>query len=270
MRSRVAKLGVLVAAVAVAAAGVGVAAVANADTTAVHYVALGDSFASGQGAGTDIQDPDNCKRSLDGYPARWAAKHEPTSFQNNACAGATAKAVTEKQLSLLTAETTLVTVQAGGNDLDFFGTLLACFFGSDDECKKAIAAKEALISTTLASDVDALLAAIKDRAPNAEVVLVGYPLLFETSRDCVAGSFTKNEAGYFNAAVDKLDDELAERAAAAGYGFADPRTAFAGHGACGSEQWINDDLNKINDIVHPNADGYRLGYLPTIEASIGR
>lgn len=53
------------------------AGIANADSSAaaVDYVALGDSYSSGVGAGS--YDGSSCKRSSRAYPALWAAANSP-------------------------------------------------------------------------------------------------------------------------------------------------------------------------------------------------
>ena len=55
----------------------------------VRYVALGDSYSAGLGAGHDIAASGSCHRSADAYPARWAGPNQPASYLSVACAGAT-------------------------------------------------------------------------------------------------------------------------------------------------------------------------------------
>ena len=44
---------------------------------AVHYVALGDSYSSGVGAGSYIGSSGPCDRSTNAYPALWDAANQP-------------------------------------------------------------------------------------------------------------------------------------------------------------------------------------------------
>lgn len=56
----------------------GASAAASAQLpTATGYVALGDSYSSGVGAGSYDSASGSCKRSTKAYPALWAAAHSP-------------------------------------------------------------------------------------------------------------------------------------------------------------------------------------------------
>jgi hypothetical protein len=57
--------------------------------SSVQYVALGDSFSSGLGAGDYISSSGSCDRSTRAYPEQWADANAPASFVSVACAGAT-------------------------------------------------------------------------------------------------------------------------------------------------------------------------------------
>src|SRR6201999_4580920 len=84
--------------------------------SAVHYVALGDSYSSGVGAGSTSG---SCSQSPNAYPALWAKANAPASFTFAACSGATTTDVINTQLSSLSAATTLVSITIGGNDAVF-------------------------------------------------------------------------------------------------------------------------------------------------------
>lgn len=64
------------------------AAQASEQAAATGYVALGDSYSSGVGAGSYDSSSGSCKRSTKAYPALWAAAHSPSSFSFTACSGA--------------------------------------------------------------------------------------------------------------------------------------------------------------------------------------
>ena len=81
----------------------------------VHYVALGDSYSSGVGAGDYTGG--SCRRSSHAYSALWAAEHSPASYRSAACSGATTASVLSGQLSAVTSDTTFVTITIGGNDV---------------------------------------------------------------------------------------------------------------------------------------------------------
>lgn len=80
------------------------------------YVALGDSYSSGVGAGSYLSSSGDCKRSTKAYPYLWAAAHSPSSFAFTACSGARTGDVLASQLTPLNAATALVSISIGGND----------------------------------------------------------------------------------------------------------------------------------------------------------
>ncbi|MGH3436518.1 MAG: lipase, partial [Sciscionella sp.] len=67
-------------------------------------------------------------------------------------------------------------------------------------------------------------------------------------------------------AADALDDQIAKEAANAGFDFVDVRAAFADHGICSSDWWLNSTTWPITDSYHPNAKGHADGYLPALDA----
>jgi len=71
---------------------------AAANSGTVRYVALGDSYAAGQGAGSYLND---CKQSTKGYPALLAAEKHVRLEANETCTGATTAEVADTQLSAL-------------------------------------------------------------------------------------------------------------------------------------------------------------------------
>lgn len=75
------------------------AAQASSTLAATGYVALGDSYSSGVGAGSYIGSSGDCKRSTKAYPYLWAAAHSPSSFSFTACSGARTGDVVANQLT---------------------------------------------------------------------------------------------------------------------------------------------------------------------------
>ena len=106
----------------------------------VSYVALGDSYSSGVGAGNYISSSGNCERSYDAYPEQWAASHSPASFVSVACSGATTADVLSSQVSALSASTTLVSITIGGNDAGFSSVMETCVLESTGSCLSAVSA----------------------------------------------------------------------------------------------------------------------------------
>jgi lysophospholipase L1-like esterase len=261
-----------VATAVVAAAVVGTAAPAPAApapaAAPVDYVALGDSYSSGVGAPPYLSG--TCTRSNNSYARQWANTHEVTSFQFAACGGATTDSLLASQIGAVTAGTDLVSVTIGGNDVGFADAVVSCTFGSDQDCENTLAAGATQATTVLPGKLDAVYTAIRTRAPNATVVVLGYPRLVSPTGSCGLFNLSTRKRTALNSGADVLTGVLAARAAAAGFTFVDARPVFTGHGACGPSPWINRfSLFNLVDSYHPNLAGYTQGYLPMLNSVTG-
>lgn len=229
------------------------------------YVALGDSYSSGTGTGRyDLSS--SCQRSSLAYPALWVAQRGAASFTFAACAGATTSSVRSSQLGGLSAATDLVSITVGGNDAGFADTVLACRLGSDTECFSKLASATTFIQTTLPGRLDATYQDIRGRAPNARLVVLGYPRLYRTGFCLFEISDARRTR--INAVADTLAAAIAQRAAAAGATFVDARGPYSGHEVCSSSPWINGTTWPIGDSYHPNRSGYSQGYLPMLRGVV--
>ena len=76
-----------------------------ASASSVNYVALGDSYSSGVGAGSYTSSSGSCDRSTNAYSQLWANANDPASYVSVACSGATTSSVISGQLSALSAST---------------------------------------------------------------------------------------------------------------------------------------------------------------------
>jgi lysophospholipase L1-like esterase len=258
------------AAVVTVATMLGVVAPASA-ATSVNYVALGDSYSSGVGTDNYINDGTSCLRSPQGYPALWAAAHKAAAFNLAACSGARTTDVLSGQLGGLSASTTLVSITVGGNDAGFTNVIENCIFDSDSGCQNRVATAETFIRNTLPGLLDNTYNTIRSHAPNAAVVVLGYPRLYQVPGSCVVGiSDTKRTA--INGGGDVLDTTIATEAGKfARFHFADVRNAFSPHEICSSgTEWLHSvDFNNLTDSYHPFAAGYSGGYLPVMDSVTG-
>ncbi|HEX5493047.1 MAG TPA: SGNH/GDSL hydrolase family protein [Mycobacteriales bacterium] len=233
----------------------------------VDYAALGDSYSSGVGTSGATG---SCLRSPQGYPQLWVNTHAVSSFQFAACSGATTDDVLANQLTALSAGTDLVSITIGGNDTGFADTLTTCQLGSDSACQSAVNDAAASATGTLPGKLDTTYAAIRSHAPNARVVVLGYPRLFELTSSCGFFGLDQFKRTILNQGADELETVIAGRAAAAGFAFVDTRPIFTGHGVCGGSPWLNGfDLFDITSSYHPNASGYADGYLPSLDSVTG-
>lgn len=237
---------------------------APAQAAGPSYVALGDSYSSGVGTRSYINDGTSCQRSTLAYPYLVAqARGYSLNFQ--ACSGATTSTVTSGQLGALSTSTRYVTISVGGNDAGFSSVITECAKpGWMSNCTGKINTANSFITTTLPGRLNTLYASIKSKAPNAKVVVVGYPRIF-MGEDCNAATwFSPDEESKLNATGDLLNSKLSAAAAAKGFTFANPTSRFIGHAVCDNPEWINGLSNPISDSYHPNKTGHASGYYPLV------
>jgi lysophospholipase L1-like esterase len=242
-------------------------AVAHASSS-VHYVALGDSYSSGLGAGDEGDG--SCDQSPNAYSALWAAKNAPASYVTEACAGATTSNVISSQLSALSASTTLVSITIGGNDVGFSSVMETCVLDSTSSCVSAIDQAESEMKSTLPGALDTTFADINADAPNANVVVLDYPELYDLSQSSGCIGLSTTDRTDLNQAADELDSTVQTAAQTEGDTFADVRSAFDGHQICDSSSWLHSvNFFDIDESYHPTATGQADGYLPVFSAAAG-
>ncbi|MGW3471765.1 SGNH/GDSL hydrolase family protein [Saccharopolyspora sp. NPDC000995] len=256
------------AAVALITAGTVLATPAVAAPGAEHYAALGDSYASGVGTRDYFEDSGDCLRSPKAYAQLWADSHDVASFAFEACSGAVTGDVNSGQLDKLSAGTTLVTISIGGNDTGFSSVIRDCLLGDDARCDSAVSKGEDRARNELPDKLDTTYANIREGAPNAKVVVLGYPRLNELG-DCGIPFFSDAKRQRINDGADVLAEVISGRAEAAGFTFADTRDAFAGHGVCSCDEWINGPSNPLVESFHPDTDGHAKAYLPVLNEITG-
>jgi lysophospholipase L1-like esterase len=234
----------------------------------VRYVALGDSYSAGTGAGRYLAAARGCERSASAFPQLWASRHHPASFVSVACAGATAATVRASQLSALSARTTLVTITVGGNDVGFATVMETCVLELTGNCDKAVATAESSMRKTLPGQLSRTLRAIRSRAPLARVVVLGYPDLYDLAQspDCIGIGTAKRTT--LNQGASVLDQVLSAAAARNGDKYVDVRSEFAGHEICdGGASYLNALIYPLDSSYHPNATGQKDGYLAAFTAA---
>jgi len=161
------------------------------------YVAMGDSFSAGTGAGNTPlpgigQTPEDiatygdtffgCNRSANAYPVQLATTHG-YQLTNVTCSGATIENILvtgqsgePAQITALSENTNLVTLTIGGNDIGFLGIIICVLTSECNEYSPAIMEANAALGT-IGDELTAMLTAITTVAPNADVVMGGYPRL---------------------------------------------------------------------------------------------
>ena len=232
-------------------------------------MALGDSYSSGVGAGSYTSSSGSCDRSTNAYSQLWANANGPASFVSVACSGATTSTVISSQLSALSTSTTLVSITIGGNDIGFSSVMETCVLDGSD-CVSAVNNADSEAENQLPGELNSVLADIKADAPNARVVVLDYPQLYDLSRSSGCIGLSTGNRTALNQGAQILDSEI--QAAAGRYGdvFADAASHFAGHEICDSSSWLHSvNFLDISESYHPTAAGQADGYYPVFSAAAG-
>ncbi|MEV7444595.1 SGNH/GDSL hydrolase family protein [Streptomyces sp. NPDC091204] len=232
-----------------------------------RFVALGDSYSSGVGAGSYLSDSGSCQRSSKAYPYLWAAANAPASFSFTACSGATTSTVKSSQLAPLNSSTTLVSVTAGGNDVGFANVMQTCVLQSEATCVSAVNNAIAQINNTLPGSLSSLYGTIRSKAPQAHVVVLGYPRFYQLNGNCVAG-LSETERAAINRGSDALNGMLAKQAANAGFSYSSVVDEFTGHEICSGNAWLHSVSVPVSNSYHPTAAGHSGGYLPAFRSAV--
>ncbi|HEU5126698.1 MAG TPA: SGNH/GDSL hydrolase family protein [Glycomyces sp.] len=240
---------------------------ASAQAQTVEYVALGDSYASGVGTREYIDDGSGCSRSDHAYPSLLAADIG-ADLTFAACSGATTDDLIAGQLGGLSSSTDLVTITIGGNDTGWASVVQQCAYPQPWTCDAEIAAAETYIRDELPGRLGAAYGAVTAAAPNAEVVVLGYPRLFNGEECNVITRISPQEQALLNAAADLLADTVGATAGAHGFAYVDVRDAFEGHAICDDAEWLNGISWPIAESYHPNRDGQRQGYFAELAAVV--
>jgi hypothetical protein len=148
--------------------------------------------------------------------------------------------------------TTLVTLSIGGNDSRFADVIAHCVYGTTDVCQNSTMdddpeplgqATAERISGPVKESIKTVLRQIHARAPNAKIMLMGYPKLFENLGSCFLG-IGAAEAPWLAEMADLLAAKMGEavadvRAEGIAAWFANPIGRFAGKGICGDPETIH-------------------------------
>jgi len=227
---------------------------------------MGDSYSSGVGTGSYTLDS-ACKRSVYAYPYLFTQKHSIAAFNFVACSGAKTSDLIAKQLPALSATTNLVTMTIGGNDIGFASLIQQCTLS---DCTAALLNTTANLGSTLGPALDTAFSDVRQAAPNATVIVLGYPHVFSGASCFGTLGISSVEEKDANALADAMDGLLSSEAGKYQFAYESAITPWTGHAVCSSSPWLN-GLNLFNtgESYHPTKAGHSSGYLPLVTAVTG-
>jgi hypothetical protein len=232
-----------------------------------HFVVLGDSYAAGIGAGSYYESSGKCWRSSKAYWALLAPQLRTGLISDaedfEACSGDKTSHLRGK-LDVLDRDTALVTVSIGGNDLHFADVVKGCAKPLGKSCEQEI--NEHIDDPDelrkLRTSLDATYRAIRKQAPNALVLVLGYPELVPPDHVDGCGAMDDADAPRLHRAAVKVNGAIAETVGKRPqFRFVDLVPTFRDHPACNKDavDWINgvtsiDGPGQLASF-HPDATG---------------
>jgi len=225
------------------------------------YVAIGDSFTSGQGAGPWIDY--GCFRSVSGsYPTITANSSSYREALNFACSGANTTAVFAQVGAIddrVRLKASLVTLTVGGIDAGSNQVLAACAPEPTSAlCAGTVRAATANLITVVGPNLVRTYVAVANAFPKARIVVLNYPKLFDAR-------YPSALAPILNGATDALNTVIARAVTATNnprVSLTDVTDEFAGHGIGSVESYISFNPYNPSDPAnfHPNVLGNTAGY----------
>ncbi len=221
-----------------------------------RYVALGDSMTSAPYL-PEIDTAGGCNRSSQNYPSLIADELNIADFVDVSCGGATTEDLRSNQfervppqLNAVTGDTELVTLTMGGNDLDLFAKFIigcrtvAAQDPTGTPCQDVATedGPDQLIDAidAIGPRLESVLDAIHEQAPDAAVILLGYPRFFPSAGTCQEIlPFATGDYPYLVSLMERLNDAQHAAAEATDTEFVDMYAASEGHDACSDDPWLN-------------------------------
>ncbi|WP_017612682.1 SGNH/GDSL hydrolase family protein [Nocardiopsis salina] len=252
-----------------------------------NYVALGDSFSSGDGAGDydpSTAEPGGCWRSENAYPRLIAEDYEFSgTLAFFACSAHKGEEMLgqigtpESQIERVTDHTSLVTVGIGGNDLGFIPVLRTCMVRMPILENTACVDQEDEIADRMEQFEETLtdvLEEIHDRAPDARILVLGYPRLFPEDPSGMYYTLSVSDQLWLNSVAQRFNETIRDtvyRVDGDVYGerevgsaeYVNVFSALNGYEVSADEAWLNgivlgelgEGLEVDRASFHPTAEG---------------
>ncbi|HEY6729756.1 MAG TPA: SGNH/GDSL hydrolase family protein [Solirubrobacterales bacterium] len=241
-------------------------------TPKTKYVALGDSYSAG--VGTESYIDTNCYQSTYAYPELMRSAHPGWTVVNKTCDSYWTSNVISSASAYVTPDTKWVTYTVGGNDVEFGWTIAKCAL-AESICWPQLDKAQQKIVSELPGKLDAVNNMIKSKAPNAKVIVLGYPKIFN-GVSCT-NLYSVNEQSNLNVTAEMLRNVMSTATKRAGpnFTFVDVIPVFAGHAVCdggsgSATEWINgpsfspawsiDPEKLLKDSFHPKKAGQAAYY----------
>jgi lysophospholipase L1-like esterase len=219
-----------------------------------RYVALGSSYAAGPGIATPAElAPPRCGQSSENY-SHLAARALRLALADRSCSGATTTAVLSgwnelgAQIEAVTPETRLVTVTIGGNDVGYVPNLLAaaCRYdqtrahatGAGGRCPQ-VAYPDLRTWMGVAQRMRLIARTVRDRAPQARLVFVDYPVVLPERGNCPATALPDSAIGRARAIAVRLAALTATVARQEHAELLRASDLTLGHDVCARDPWMN-------------------------------
>ena len=239
------------------------------------YVSMGSSFAAGANIGPlQAGSPERCGRTTNNYASLLSARMDLTLIDVG-CGGAKSEHILgawnelPPQIDALTADTRLVTITIGGNDVNYVGWLFAssCKAGvpfnrgpsaQAGKCPSGSPPGDELFAK-LDSNLRAITAEIRRRAPNATIVFVQYVSLVSDTA-CPLEAVAPEDAAVAKGIAKRLSAVTSAAARDSGALVINTDDLSKNHTPCSAEPWANGfsggyDMSK-GAPWHPNAAGH--------------
>ena len=236
------------------------------------YVALGDSYTAASLTGPPQRPATWCGRSETNYPSL-VAEELDMELTDVSCNGASTRDLegaqerlnqtvpAPPQLDAVDDDTDLVTISLGGNDFGFLGRISGCaakYRGQSgspctdlDEAAGAQSV-EALLPQVQANVVTAIRD-VRDQAPDAQIIVVGYPQPFPAEGTCEEAPLPAGDYPWARSVIEGLNDALAAAAETENVTHVDVATASEGHDICSDDPWVAGEVvpDKSTSPWHP-------------------
>ncbi|MFD0776160.1 SGNH/GDSL hydrolase family protein [Streptomonospora algeriensis] len=254
-----------------------------------NYVALGDSYSSGEGAGDYIEgtaDDGGCRRSANAYPERVADSFDfAGQLGFYACSRQRGASMLESleeadsQIAQTKPHTSVVTLGIGGNDLGFTSVLRACMVRVPLMEATACRDQEEDVTSRMdgfESTLEDIIREIRDRAPDARILVVGYPRIFPADPSSMYYTLAPNDQEWLNETlqdfntrirrnVAESDAEIVEERQTGSVEYVGMSTAFESHEVGTDEPWLHgvllgdfaEGVEVDHGTFHPNARGHK-------------